>query len=387
MNINQEEIYSLIKEKKWSQLLGIIETYSKDTALEQDQLITYALKFFEQQFFGDLDNNLKNDDSQTLLETIDTLHKRNSYKFSEENFDQVVNILEERRIAPILKQINKLIQTKEWFQLINVIHENYRHQSFLNNKSILNLLKIFELQFCKDLENDLKNANSQSVLETIFALDKGRVYVLSDHTLTQVVAKLAKVYEQQGSRQEAYNFAKMRPSDPICAAIIKSYEESNSTLVEHSQMRKIQVTTNERNISPNIDYTRSLFGSPPSPQEKYFYDACRERFPSHIIYPNVALQVVIDYDKIKPKLSENEHKYFLAAVIDCVIFDQDNDYKPIYFFELDSSFHSKPKVMQNDELKDKIFSIAGHKLYRIRRIAKHQGKDEFIQVIKEIFGK
>jgi hypothetical protein len=385
MNINQEEIYSLIKEKKWSQLLGIIETYSKDTALEQDQLITYALKFFEQQFFGDLDNNLKNDDSQTLLETIDTLHKRNSYKFSEENFDQVVNILEERRIAPILKQINKLIQTKEWFQLINVIHENYRHQPFLNNKSILNLLKIFELQFCKDLENDLKNANSQSVLETIFALDKGRVYVLSDHTLTQVVAKLAKVYEQQGSRQEAYNFAKMRPSDPICAAIIKSYEESNSILVEHSQIRKIQVTTNEKIISPNIDYTRSLFGT--SLQEKYFYDACRDRFPSHIIYPNVALKVVIETKKIESKLSQKELDFFYKAIIDCVIFDQDNNYKPIYFFELDSRLHDTPEARQKDKWKDKIFGIAGHKLYRIRRIAKHQGKDEFIQVIKEIFGK
>ena len=268
-----------------------------------------------------------------------------------------------------------------------MIHKNSRDQSFIKNKSIVNSLQIFEMQFCEDLEHDLKNASSQSVLETIFALKKGKVYELSDHTLTQVVAKLAKVYEQQGSRQEAYNFAKMRPNELICAEIIKSYEESNSTLVEHSQMRKIQVTTNERNISPNIDYTRSLFGSPPSPQEKYFYDACRERFPSHIIYPNVALQVVIDYDKIKPKLSKDEHKYFLAAVIDCVIFDQDNDYKPIYFFELDSSFHSKPRVMQNDELKDKIFSISGHKLYRIRRIAKHQGKDEFIQVIKEIFGK
>ena len=117
MNINQEQIYSLIKEKKWSQLLGIIETYSKDTALEQDQLIIYALKFFEQQFFADLDNNLKNDDSQTLLETIYTLHKRNSYQFSEENFDQVVNILEEKRIAPVLRQIDELIQKKEWFEL------------------------------------------------------------------------------------------------------------------------------------------------------------------------------------------------------------------------------------------------------------------------------
>jgi hypothetical protein len=385
MNINQEQIYSLIKEKKWSQLLGLIETYSKDTALEQDQLIIYALNFFEQQFFGDLDNNLKNDDSQTLLETIYTLHKRNSYQFSEENFDQVLNILVERRIAPILKQIDRLIQRKEWIELINVIHKNSRDQSFLKNKSIVSSLQIFEMQFCKDLENNIQSANNQPDLEIIYALHIGGTYELTDHTFTQVVTKLAKIHEQKGSRQEAYNFAKIRPKESICAEIIKSYEESNSTLVEHSQMRKIQVTTNERNISPNIDYTRSLFGS--SPQEKYFYDACRERFPSHIIYPNVALQVVIDYDKIKPKLSKDEHKYFLAAVIDCVIFDQDNDYKPIYFFELDSSFHSKPKAMQNDELKDKIFSISGHKLYRIRRIAKHQGKDEFIQVIKEIFGK
>ena len=385
MNIDREQIYSLIKEKKWSQLLSLIDKCSKDTALEQDELIVKAMEIFEQQFFGDLDNNLKNDDSQTLLKTIYSLHKRKSYQFSEENFDQVVNILEENRIAPIVQEIDRLIQRKEWIELINMIHKNSRDQSFLKNKSIVSSLQIFEIQFCEDLENNIQSANSKPDLEIIYALHIGGTYKLTDHTFTQVVTKLAKIHEQKGSRQEAYNFAKIRSKESICAEIIKSYEESNYTLVEHSQMRKIQVTTNERNISPNIDYTRSLFGS--SLPEKYFYDACRERFPSHIIYPNVALQVVIDYDKIKSKLSKDEHKYFLAAVIDCVIFDQDNDYKPTYFFELDSSFHAKPKVMQNDELKDKIFSISGHKLYRIRRIAKHQGKDEFIQVIKEILGK
>ena len=107
MNIDQEQIYSLIKDKKWSQLLSIIETYSKDTALEKDQLIINALNFFEQEFFRDLDNNLKNDDSQTLLATIYTLHTRKLYEFAEENFKQVFNILEEKRIAPILQQIDR----------------------------------------------------------------------------------------------------------------------------------------------------------------------------------------------------------------------------------------------------------------------------------------
>jgi hypothetical protein len=282
-------------------------------------------------------------------------------------------------------QLYRLIQTKEWVSLIDVIHKNSRDQSFLKNQSIVNSLQIFEMQFCEDLENSLKNANSQSVLEIVFQLHRGKTYKLSEHTFTQVVAKLAKIYEQQGSRKEAVTFAKICPNNPICAEIIKSYEESATTVVEHSQRYKIQVTTNETIISPNFDYTISLFRSK---QEKNFFDAVRDIYQSFTIYPNVALSCVIDKDKIEPHLSEKECWFFLTSSIDCVVFDNFNNYKPILFFELDSDYHNTPKQIKNDGWKDKILGIAGHKLRRIRKIDQNQDRDiskeEFIELIREI---
>jgi hypothetical protein len=379
MNIDQEQIYSLIKEKKWSQLLGLIDTYSKDTALEKDQLIIDALKFFEDQFFQYLDNNLKNDDSQEILETINILHTNKKYQFREEYFDRVVNILEERRIAPIIKQIDRLIQTKKWFDLINVIHKYSSYQFFLKNQSIVNSLEIFEVQFCEDLESNLECANNQSVLEIIFQLHKGRIYQLSDHTFTQTVAKLAKIYEKKGSTQEAYNFAQLCPKNSICAEIIKSYKESIPRVIEHSQSRKIQLTENQ-NIS-NVDYTISLFRSP---QEFDFFMAVRYLYQHYTIYPNVALSCVIDSKKIRSQISKEEYDFFFKGIIDCVVFDQHNNYKPLWFFELDSSYHDAPEQKQKDEYKDNILSKAGHKLYRIRKIDNSQSKEEFIQLIREL---
>ncbi|MFM7573549.1 MAG: hypothetical protein ACKO4S_10535 [Snowella sp.] len=346
MNIDQEQIYSLIKEKKWSQLLSLIDTYSKDTALEKDQLIIDALKFFEDQFFKDLDSNLKNDDSQEILERIDTLHKNKKYQFREEYFTQVVNILEERRIAPIIKQIDRLIQSKKWFDLINVIHKYSSYQFFLKNQSIVNSLEIFEVQFCEDLESNLECANNQSVLEIIFQLHKVRIYELSDHTFTQTVAKLAKIHEKKGSTQEAYNFANLCPQNSICAEIIKSYEESIPRVIEHSQSRKIQLTENQ-NIS-DVDYTISLFRSK---QEFDFFMAVRDLYQHYTIYPNVALSCVIDSKKIRSQISKEEYNFFFKGIIDCVVFDQHNNYKPIWFFELDSGYHDTPEQKQKDEYK------------------------------------
>ena len=388
MNIDQEQIYSLIKEKKWSQLLSLIDTYSKDTALEKDQLIIDALKFFEDQFFKDLDSNLKNDDSQKILETIDALHTSKKYQFREKYFSQVINLLEDRRIvleekrlAPIIEEIDNLIKKNNWFDVINVIDKYFTYPSCLKNKSIVNSLEIIKVKFLTDLENNLECANNQSVLETIFELHRKRgiIHDLFSLHFIYIVSKLAKIHQKQGSIKIAYKYAKMFPGNSICDEIIKSYNESIPRVIEHSQSPKIQITENQ-NIS-DVDYTISLFRSK---QEIDFYMAVRDFFQTYIIYPNVALSCVIDSKKIRSQTSKEEYNFFFKGIIDCVVFDQHNNYKPLWFFELDSSYHDAPEQKQKDEYKDNILSKAGHKLYRIRKIDNSQSKEEFIQLIREL---
>jgi hypothetical protein len=63
--------------------------------------------------------------------------------------------------------------------------------------------------------------------------------------------------------------------------------------------------------------------------------AVRENFQMFVVYPNVSLSCLIEFDKIKSNLSQEERNFFFRGIVDCVVFDQHESYKPIKFFELD----------------------------------------------------
>lgn len=60
-------------------------------------------------------------------------------------------------------------------------------------------------------------------------------------------------------------------------------------------------------------------------------------------------------------------------------------YVPVYFIELDSSFHDDPQAQVNDQLKDAIFRAANTKLIRIRPLdAKASSIEEFERLVREL---
>jgi KaiC/GvpD/RAD55 family RecA-like ATPase len=163
----------------------------------------------------------------------------------------------------------------------------------------------------------------------------------------------------------------------------KLKKETQDMLVEiikHSQDSLIQLTEN-RNISKE-DCALSIFKSP---QEQEFHKAVIEVFPGFSVYPNVALNCLFDFKKIKQQLIREEKNYFFKGIVDCVVFDEDN--MPKYFFELDSSHHDIPEQQTKDTYKDNIFSKAGRKLYRIRKKANNLGQKEFEKLIREVLNK
>ena len=127
----------------------------------------------------------------------------------------------------------------------------------------------------------------------------------------------------------------------MCAKAINLYQDSLPKedllpkVLEHSQDNQIRVTEN-RNISIS-NHTISLFKSN---QEMQFFMGVRDVFQTFVVYPNVSLSCVIDFEKIKNDLSPEERSFFFRGIIDCVVFDQHNRYKPIKFFELDSIYGS-----------------------------------------------
>ncbi|MEH2145424.1 hypothetical protein [Nostoc sp.] len=83
-------------------------------------------------------------------------------------------------------------------------------------------------------------------------------------------------------------------------------------------------------------------------------------------------------------MSQEEISFFFRGIVDCVVFDQHESYKPIKFFELDSSYHDSPEQKLRDSYKDKILALAGQTLYRIRKTSNNQGRAEFMKLIREI---
>ncbi|MGK7878765.1 MAG: DUF2726 domain-containing protein [Crocosphaera sp.] len=385
MTIDQEHIYKLIREKKW---LDVLKDVS-DLNLEIDPLVFNALKIFEAEFFRNLEDNIKTEDSEITLKLILKIHEEKKHKFSQENLNRTVNQLEEKRITPIVKKIEELTRRKKWFDLVNLINDinqDKKQKKLLKNKTIIDALNLFEIQFFQDLESNNKGGNTQLVLEEILKFHKSKIYEISDDNLMQTEVTLAQIYDQQGLgnelpelRKEAYRIAKKYPQHPICSEIIESHEKSISQPTEHSQSNKIKVTENQ-NIA-NVDYRTTLFKSK---QEIDFFMALRDVYPSYSIYPNVALSCVIDFEKIKSSLSQEQTNFFFKAVIDCVVFNQYENYQPMFFFELDSIYHDLPEQKKKDRYKDDILAKAGQKLYRIRKIDQHQGQKEFMKLIREI---
>ena len=150
-------------------------------------------------------------------------------------------------------------------------------------------------------------------------------------------------------------------------------------VIPHSQSQNLQVQQNQ-NVS-NVEFTRPLFKSR---QESEFFQALRQVYPRYDVYPNVALSCLIDFDAIQLELSSEERRYFFMGIVDCVVFDQFRSYRPLYFFELDSSYHDTPEQRTKDRYKERILALAGQKLYRIRKVDRPVGIDGFVTMIREV---
>jgi very-short-patch-repair endonuclease len=84
-------------------------------------------------------------------------------------------------------------------------------------------------------------------------------------------------------------------------------------------------------------------------------------------------------------LTPKEREYFYKSIIDFVVFDQLGGYEPIYFIELDSVWHDLDKIEEKDKTKDRIFSLAGLKLIRIRHMANREIDEKtYLELIEDI---
>ena len=129
--------------------------------------------------------------------------------------------------------------------------------------------------------------------------------------------------------------------------------------------------------------TTSLFRDNESGRnERLHYNWIKaDYFPEsqYIVYPNVALQVIIDseYPAVKQELPEvppvfidsldiqwDQRNFFRNSSVDVCVFSK-SDYLTHVGFEIDGPSHKRPARIKQDELKDLLFAKAGIPLLRL----------------------
>lgn len=223
-----------------------------------------------------------------------------------------------------------------------------------------------------DLKNQPANDDTNFVFTQLFILHTQKFFCFSEEQFENIVVHLAKNSKKS---EEAFFYASKFPGNAFCAEIISLYNENRPREVEHNQISKIQV---HEIISTNENLTTSIFNSK---QERLFFFALRNCFPTHYIYPNMALSTIINSAIVDNILTVSEMRFFYNTTIDFVVVDQFSDFKPVFAVELDSEWHRLHNQEDKDEIKNKILKSAGLPLYRIEHMNKFKTVEEFQQVI------
>lgn len=222
------------------------------------------------------------------------------------------------------------------------------------------------------LTNQPTSDKTNFVFSQLFILHTQKFFAFSNEQFEKIVVHLSKNSKKS---EEAFFYASNFPDNIVCAEIIKTHNENKPKEVEHNQTSKIHV---HEIASTNENLTTSIFNSK---QEKLFFFALRNCFPTHFIYPNTALSTIINSAIVDNILSSSEKRFFYNTTIDFIVVDQFNDFKPIFAVELDSEWHRLHNQGDKDEIKNKILKAAGLTLYRIEHMNKYKTIEEFEQVI------
>lgn len=102
-----------------------------------------------------------------------------------------------------------------------------------------------------------------------------------------------------------------------------------------------------------------------SKKEYDMYTVLITIFPNHLVFPNMSLQTIFNYNKIKELINREDFDYYLRSQVDfCIV--KTTDYLPIIGYEVDSDYHDEEDQILRDEKKNRIFETGGIPLIRLR---------------------
>lgn len=275
------------------------------------------------------------------------------------------------------EEVYKWLSNGEYEKLIDLLH---REKEAIKSDQILSHAAKTSVTEILRVSKGENNPSSDFVdnLERLNLIHVGKFFQMDEGQHKELIEALIRF--SNGNLKRAYQYAKQYPNEEFAIPIIEEFEASQPKEVEHTQSGYIKLTHN--NQIHEEDCRISLFKSK---EEQKMFLAFKRIFDTYQIYPNVALSSLIDYQKVKERLSPDERKHFFKASVDLVVFEPFNQYEPIYFFELDSLWHDEEGTKEKDKMKDKIFSAAGLKLFRIRDKQNQKiNEEEFVELVKEV---
>ncbi len=264
----------------------------------------------------------------------------------------------------------KCLQNQDWNRLSKVLSDNKNAKNLAESPtfSIFENILIDEL---KRYEND-SDEDLLIVAARVFQIHqhKDSSFILSQNALLKVAK-----YLFDKNPQEIY--AEVLTNDPEALKFLENHK------------KEIQSNIDTNRISANLNikvgkhgklvFDKEIFNSP---QEKELFLAARKVLPSLILLPNIALSTIID-SKVCEFLVHTTTTFFFKSTLDLCVVDPDSFF-PKLFIELDSSWHDRPRNMENDKKKDEIFKSAGLKLHRLRKKENKDMTEIFELFIKKI---
>jgi len=269
-----------------------------------------------------------------------------------------------------------LLNKEYWIEFYeNVINNEEEFLVDIDLKKILELFESKYLHYTKNLNlSELKNYKDLEFrIERNSKLHSDK---FSQELISRKMNSLAKALNVNNS----LNFAASHQYNPVVQKFINDHKKSDPE--NFFNLSHPNISIKATSVSTNRSAAKCIFNSP---QERTLWEGIRDAYPNHYPLANMALSSVLDPNLVKDKLNFKEMNYFYKSTVDIVVVDNIGEMTPIYYFELDSSFHDNNEVKRKDRMKDKIFEVANVKFLRMRHKNPHLAtKEEFTELALEI---
>ena len=205
-----------------------------------------------------------------------------------------------------------MLANKQWDSIAKAM---YRNSDLISTDPVFaQAIRLFESEFF--LETDqLPASEKKKVYEYPNLVIELKQHAFSKSFVESFIDRHLDLLREIKS-DHLISYAAQHQDRPLAVQILKEIQTKRPELLADVRHQNVSIkatpTTNE-----DIKTTR-LFKSL---QEKLFFEAVREAFPTYHPYPNVAVSCVIDYSSIKDMLIAEEREYFFKAIIDSVVFD------------------------------------------------------------------